>query len=545
MSEKLVVYGKVFTSDEKNPYAEGFAIKDGKIEFAGTKEELKEYEKDADEVLSYDGLIVPGFTEGHAHISQTLELILGPVCDGHSIEEVQKQIKKFADENPDVEKIMGNSFDPGLFGPKGPTKEIIDEVVSDRPVVINDEGHHSVWVNSKALEICGITKDTENPLSGFVVKDEETGEPTGFLQEAAVGLAKPALPEFTVDVMKKGIMKYQDIGLSYGITNAFEPMISEFDDYDDRIEAYRELLHEDKLKIAFRIGPALEPEDDAEEFFTMLDKVHAEFKDEEKLQYNTVKFFMDGVIDGHTAFLREPYCMPPCDCGPKVYEDKDEILKRVDTALKKGYRTHFHAIGDAAIDEALDAIEYGQKRNPSNDFRNQITHLQVCTPEMPERFLKDHVIAVLNPYWHFKGNLYEPLEHPFLGDERAEHMYYVGSFVRAGVTCTQASDFPVTIPPDSLMSLHMMVNRICPMEGCPKDVYFPEERISVEDALKILTINGAYELDCENIKGSIEKGKNADFVVLSQDVTTCPSMDIYKTKVEETWISGDKVYVRE
>lgn len=541
MTADLAVFGKVFTSEDEAFYAEGFAVKDGKILAVGTKEEIQQYIGKQTEVHTYDtGIIVPGFTEGHAHISSTIEFMTGPFVEADSIEKCQKIIKDFADSHPENPTIEGGGFDPGLFGPDGPTADIIDAVVSDRPVIISDEGHHSVWVNTKALELAGITKDTQDPENGKI-NHYPNGEPSGFLQEMAIDLITPALAVPEVSDYKKAILYYQQIGLSHGIVSAFEPMLSHTKDEPVRMAAYDELDQEDRLKITYRVAPTLNPSDNTDEFYKQAAAYHKHFASREKIQVNTIKFFMDGVVDGHTALLREPYQLEPLDCGPLMFEQED-LNKRMERALQEGFSIHVHAIGDAAIDEALNAFEYAQKKVPGK-YRNAITHLQVCQPDQPKRMKALNVVAVVNPYWHYETPLYEPLEFPFLGKERAEHMYYVKSYLNEGIVMSQASDFPVTVPPDTMFSLHMMVNRFDPKTS--KKPYFPEECIGVEDALKVLTIGGAYENFLEEKKGSIKAGKDADFVVLSRDVTTIPKEEIYKTKVLETWIGGECCYMFE
>lgn len=541
MTADTIIFGKVFTAEDDHFYAEGFAVKDGKILAAGSKEEIEAYIGKETEVRTYNsGIIVPGFTEGHAHISSTVELTTGPFVEADSIEKCQKIIKDFADAHPENKTIEGGGFDPGLFGAGGPTADLIDEVVSDRPVILSDEGHHSVWVNTKALEAAGITRDTPDPENGRI-NHYLDGEPNGFLQEMAIDLITPALTPPTTEDYKKAILYYQQIGLSNGIVSAFEPMLSHTKDEPVRMDAYDELDKEDRLKITYRVAQTLNPADDPEKFFEDMIAYHKRFENREKIQVNTVKFFMDGVVDGHTALLREPYKMEPLDCGPLMFEQED-LDKRMERALKEGFSIHVHAIGDAAIDEALNGLEYAQARIPGS-YRNAITHLQVCQPDQPGRMKALNVVAVVNPYWHYETPLYEPLEFPFLGKERAEHMYYVKSYLDEGIVMSQASDFPVTVPPDTMFCLHMMVNRFDPKTS--KKPYFPEECIDVEQALKVLTSGGAYENFLEDKKGSIRAGKDADFVVLSQDVTAMPKEEIYKTKVLETWIGGECCYAFE
>lgn len=539
MAADYVVLGKVFTSDDKQLYTEGFAIQDGKILEVGTKEDVMKCADDSTEILEYtDEIIIPGITEGHAHVSSTIEIVMGPLVNGESIEECQQMIKDFADTHPGNGPIFGGGFDPGLFGPEGPTADLIDAVVKDRVVILSDEGHHSVWVNTKAMEVSGITKDTPDPENGQI-NHYPNGEPSGFLQELAIALVNPAMPEIGIEQYKEAILYYQDMALSHGITSAFEPMLSHTHDEALRFDAYGELCEEKKLKITFRVAPTLNPPDDPDTFFDFIGGLNRKFKEQEKLQVHTVKFFTDGVVDGHTALLREPYKMEPLDCGPLMYE-QEELNQRAMRAIKEGYNIHIHAIGDAAIDQALEAFEKAQSVPSEREYRNAITHLQVVQPDQPKRMKDLGVVAVVNPYWHYETPLYEPLEKPFLGEERAQKMYYVNSFLKEGVHMSTASDFPVTVPPDTMFCLHMMVNRFEPKTS--KEPYFPEECIDVESALKCMTIGGAYQNYLEEKKGSITKGKDADFVVLSQDVTTIPKQDIYKTKVEETWIQGEKLF---
>ena len=533
MGADLIILGKVFTSEKETPYAEGFAVSGGKIIAVGSREEVMTYKTENTEVKEYpSGIIVPGFTEGHAHISSTVELVKGPFLGVDSVEKCQEIIKEFADSHPDEPAIMGGGFDPGLFGPEGPFAAVIDEVVSDRPVIISDEGHHSVWVNSKAMEIAGITKDTPDPASGKI-NHYENGEPAGFLQEMAIDLITPALPEIVKEDYMDAILYYQNIGLSNGIVLAFEPMLSHSADENLRLDAYEALAEEEKLKITYRVALTMNPGDASEPFFSRAAAQHDRFSKYEKVQINTIKFFMDGVVDGHTALLREPYKLPPYDCGPLMFEQED-LNERMTAALRKGFSIHIHAIGDAAIDEALNGLEAAQTAVPGA-CRNAITHLQVCQPDHPKRMKELGVVAVVNPYWHYRTPLYETLELPFLGKDRAEHMYYLKSFLDAGVPMCQASDFPVTVPPDTMQCLHLMVNRTYPGTAEP---YFSGEAIGVEDALRVMTIGGAYENFLEKEKGSIREGKDADFVVLSQDVTGIPKEEIYTTKVRETWIGG-------
>ena len=541
MIAELIVLGNIFTSDDEALYVEGFAVCKGKIICVGSRAEVLALAGANTKVLEYsDGMIIPGITEGHAHVTTAVEVLAGPYCGYETVEETVQAIADFAKQHPGEDVIYGGGFDPAIFGETGPSADLIDAVVPNRPVLISDSGHHSIWVNTKAMEIAGITPDTKAPKNG-IINHYGNGMPSGFFQEEAIGCMNPAMPVFDEKKYVEAILYYQKLGLSYGITNVFEPMLSHSHDEKCRLDAYRKLDNRQELKMTCRVGLTLWTSQDEEEFFRYLAEEHAAQMKSEKFQVNTVKIFLDGVVDGHTALLAAPYLREPLDCGPVMYE-QEKLNARVKRALEEGYNVHIHAIGDGAINEALAAFEYAQTTVGPRDYRNAITHLQVTQPDHPEKMAKLNVVAVTNPYWHHINTVYEPLELPYLGKERAEHQYFMNSFLQNGVHISTASDFPITIVPDTMLCLHMMVNRKAPKDV--GDAYWPEERIPVEDALKIMTAGGAYQNMLEERKGSISKGKDADFVVLDREVTRISPEDIYKTKVLETWVDGVCVYQR-
>ncbi len=278
------------------------------------------------------------------------------------------------------------------------------------------------------------------------------------------------------------------------------------------------------------------------EAFAEAERVRAQLAAYDKVQMNTIKLFVDGVVEGHTAYLREEYADAPGDYGEPTYT-QEEMNDRVERSLEKGFDIHTHAIGDAAIDEALNAYERAQVKQEM-DYRNAITHLQVMVPEHVKRMKELNVVAVTNPYWHFKNPVYyDALEVPFLGAERASKEYYMASMKNAGIVMSQASDFPVTVPPRTMDALHIMVNRKEPGKT-DMEPLGEEEELTVEEALQVLTIGGAYQNRLEGKKGSLEAGKDADFVVLDKDVLTLPKEELYTAEVKETYIAGQMVWHR-
>lgn len=538
MQADLVIYGKIYTADKDGSIAEAMAVKDGKILYVGDENGAKAYVTKSTKIIRRrEGLVIPGITEGHAHITSTTELVFGAhLSNLLTVDAYIEEIKKYISENPDEAVISGCGFENGLFDEIGPTAEILDEIDCDKPMVFVSEDHHSFWANSKALEIAGIDENTPEVENGVIVRYPGTNKPTGWFKELAGNLVSSVLPVMTVEHIEKAIRYYQDTALSNGVTIAFEPMLDRKKDYDIRFQAYEELNKQEALKITFRVAYTLEPDDDEDTVFEAAHRLRNRFKHEDKIQVNTIKVFADGVVEGHTAYLREEYADAPGDRGEPMCSQ--EVMNRwIKRALDDGFDVHAHAIGDAAIDEVLNAYEYGQTET-DRDYRNAITHLQIAVPEHIERMKAMKVVAVTNPYWHFKnGTYYDNLERPFLGDERAGKEYYLNSIVKAGIVTSGASDFPVTVPPNTMTCLHLMVNRKKP--GCPDmEELGCGETVDVETGLKILTYGGAYQNRLEETKGSLETGKDADFVFLDKDVLTLPKEEIYTAGVTDTYIGG-------
>ena len=538
----LIVYGKIYTADSKRSLAQAMAVTDGKVIYVGDRAGAERYAGENTQVIEHDkGLVIPGMTEGHAHISSTTEIVYGvSLANKESIDDYVTAIKDYMASHPDEKVVSGSGFENGVFGSLGPTADILDDISTDVPMVMISEDHHSYWVNSKAMELVGIDETTAEVPNGVIVRYPGTSRPTGWFKEMAGNLFSAVLPEMTADNFAHAIECYQDIALSNGVTIAFEPMFDKKQNYDRRFAGYAKLNSEGKLKVTFRVGYTLEPVDDEDYVFAELSKYHEKFRYVPKIQVNTLKIFADGVVEGHTAFLRDDYADAPGDKGePMLSQERTNAA--VKRALDAGYDVHAHAIGDAAIDEVLNAYEYGQTET-DRDYRNAITHLQVMVPEHVDRMKSLGVVAVTNPYWHFRNSVYyDTLEKPFLGEERASKEYYMRSITDAGIVTSCASDFPVTVPPRTMDALHLMVNRKQP--GHPEmEEMGTGETISVEDGLQVLTYGGAYQNRLEKTKGSLEAGKDADFVLLDSDVLTILKEDIYKTQVTATYIGGEKVW---
>ncbi|MCR5088262.1 MAG: amidohydrolase [Oscillospiraceae bacterium] len=546
-AEKLIL-GKIYLADGKGSTAEAMAIREGKIMAVGSREELLPLTDEFTATERKPGLIIPGITEGHAHVTDASEMIFGfALGTADEPEEYLDKIQAFREAHPEAEIIMGSGYDNGVFGQEGPTAALLDQAVSDVPAVMIASDHHSRWLNTAALRKSGITKETPEPLNGEIVRDSQ-GRATGWLKETAQLFTERVLPPLTAEDYARAVLYYQRLALENGVTLAFEPMYDCFRDYDIRAEGYRLLDRRGELMVSFSLGWSLEADEDLAAAKGKLLKTRERLADCGRVKLNTAKFFVDGVVECHTAFLREDYQDTPGSRGEPTF-DPEVFREEVSSALADGLDIHIHVIGDAALDMALDALEAGQKaaaqRRERVDFRNAVTHLQVVGEDQPARMRALGVTAVTNPYWHYCSPVYyEVLELPYLGKKRADRQYPMASLLKQGIRVSQASDYPVTNPPRTMDALHLMVNRRDPAHP-EYPALGPGECLSVQEALDVLTRNGAGQLRLEQRKGTLEAGKDADFCVLSGDPLTMPKEELYRLEVLETWTDGMLRYRRE
>lgn len=525
MNTEQIIIGHIFTANDAMPFAEAMYIKDGIIQSIGSKEEVMAAAPTGIVMKKTSGLVLPGCSEGHAHVSCTIDKLYGVDFSClETVEDYKKAIIHYIKEHPNASFITGQGHRNGLFPGLGPNKKILDDICEeyqiDIPMVFQSEDCHSFWVNSKALE-----------LAGFESED-------GWINELDKNNFEKILPKYTVEDYKTGILHYQDLATMYGITMTYEPMLSERNEYDIAIQAYSELAKEGKLHIHFRMSYPVFDGDDLEAVIAKVLKLKEETRSE-FFEILGVKFFMDGVVEGHTAYLLEPYTDTPDDRSICLWNPehlKDAFL----LAEKNHLQIHIHAVGDGALEVALNALETVNEQMDVTKSRHCITHLQIAQPEQIARMAKLGVIGVLNPYWHLiSEDYYYNLETPYLGKDRVQHEYPVKDFIDAGVICTQGSDYPVTIPPNLWGCLGLAVMRKKPDSEFPP--HNPSQRIDCSTALKMFTINGAKQLFLDEHYGSLEPGKSADYLVLSDDPFLIPEEDIFHLHVSEYVVKGNKL----
>jgi len=542
--------GMIYTVDKDRSRAESIAVSGKKIVYIGSNAGVTDFIDKNTNVIDLNGkMVLPGFIDSHAHVSSGVSLVsTAQLFNLPSLDDCQRSIHDFAEKHPDLDVIYGNGWNNELFPPTGPRKEDIDAVLSDRPASVMSSDCHAIWVNSAALKTAGITKDTTNPEGGVIERDPETGEPSGTLRENAMDLIHNLLPPFTVEQLKEGILAYADTAAREGITTVHDPMLILPNEtatllgaalLRNNIAAFSKLAAENRLTIRVRGSLLAAPEKGSSQLPAFI----AERKKQKDplFQAHSIKIFVDGVIEGSTGYLLEPYKHMPGFQGTFLWDT--EVLKESFKVFdQENFQIHVHAIGDAATRITLDAFEYVRNANGDRDSRHQITHLQLVDPEDIPRFAALDVIGIPQPIWHLQGEYYTKLSLPYLGRERADRQYPMKSFIDAGVKMASASDFPVTIPCPPLLGIMIGTTRSEPGIIGSDEVLWPEECMSLDEMIASFTINGAYANFLEQDTGSLEVGKAADLVVLDRNLFEIPAAEINNAKVLLTLFEGKEVY---
>ena len=516
--------GVVYTADKDRTIAEAVAVVDGKIAYVGDNAGVEAYVGPKTEIVNLGGkMLMPSFFEGHAHYTSATSTVVGIDLAGMDKEEdYVAAMKKFVAEHPGLTALRGQGYLEAVFPGIGPRKEALDEVSTEIPIVVQAETLHSLWCNSKAIEIAGITNDTPDPENGRIERNPD-GSAHGCFREKAQDLILNALPDFTVEQYKEGVLAYQEKVLSYGFTGAYDPWLYA---NSNAVEAIKQLDDEGKLKIYFRGAYWMDPHQGPEQVEKIVEARDKDNKNRNMFKTRAVKFFMDGVLESITAFLLEPY--EKADGRPEGWRgdqiwDPDNMNKCVAAIDKAGMGIHVHCAGDAAVKQSLDAIEYAQKVNGREDRRHCITHIFLVDPNDIHRFKDMGVVAMLNSYWAQIDETYF-VNGTYTGMDRIAHTYPINSFFKAGCVVANASDYPITAVPNPFVGMEIGVTRIAPDNYHPWVLnyddprihgdFWPEERACIEDMIDSFTIAQAYANFVDDVSGSIEVGKEADMIVV-------------------------------
>lgn len=552
--------GVIYTADQADTFAEAIAVRDGLIFFVGSSEDAAALIGENTEVFDLDGkMILPGMTDSHIHapgtiLSQLYQIDLNGILTESATMET---IEAFIAEHPDLDIYYGDGFSIGAFSgeevAKGPRKERLD-AISDKPILIGSYDGHTRWLNSAAFEYFGITSDTVPPEGGVIELTEE-GELWGTLKELAIELTPPQ--EFSAEELHDAYFSFQEYmhSLGYvGITDMGSGILARSGD-----DPFAAMDKAGELKLYVMKNTVMDPN---AEFAPQLEQAIAnrDAYRSELYTYDSVKLFADGVIEGVTGYLLEPYTAA-AEAGDDFVSaplwTPENMNKAFAMANAAGFQIHVHSIGDASTRQVLDAFEYALAENGPGDYRNLITHLQLVEPDDFSRFAELGIIANLQPYWAFKEPYWwEIVDEPLLGPERAEREYPMQSFIAAGALLVSSSDHGVTPYPIPFWAIEVGVTRnlnnaefyevddITDIDD-PTWLLAPEERVSLTDMIKSFTINSAFQNFREDKTGSIEVGKSADFIIVSQNLFEIDPLDIDMTEVLTTVFRGEVVWQAE
>lgn len=538
--------GIIYTMEEDQPNAEAIAAKDGEIIFVGSNDDVEQYVGDDTEVIDLDGKMVsPGFMDGHTHPSGlwTDKLFSVDLSSLNTNEEYMEAIANFLDKNPDTEII--NSGCGWKYGPYeledgtnlGPTKEALDEVAPDIPVILSSIDCHSVWANSKAFELAGIDENTPDPKGGEIVRNPD-GSPRGVVREGSGLFSKveDMAPPLTKEQTKEAMLKYIEEANSFGITG-IQP--------HGNGELLVELEKEGKLTLRVAATSYVGGEMSSDEAVQRILGNHEKYNSD-WVQFNTAKLFADGVTEASTALYLEPYGAGAGKghnhSGDTEWE-VDEFNKMVATLDKAGVQVYTHAIGDAAVKMTLDAYEGAANVNGERDSRHTITHISSIDESDIPRMAELKVLADLQPFWFYKDQYFDT-EAAMLGEERALAMYPARKMWDEGVTIASGSDYPPTPDYRPLNGIEIGVTRNSPYpEEQEKDmVRNANFALTVKEMLQSFTKNVAYQMFREDDLGSLKVGKKADMVVLGKDIIKIDPKDISETLIAYTIVDGKVVY---
>ena len=531
----LIIYNAtVRTMDSRTPNAEAVAVYGGRIAAVGTSAEIRRMAGPRTRAVDARGaLVLPGFNDAHVHfLSGGFQLSSVDLRDSQTPQEFAERIRRFASKLPAGRWITGGDWDherwPNVNGSAPlPTKELIDAFTPDRPVFVNRLDGHMALANSYALKLAGVTRDTPDPPGGLIVRDAKTGEPTGILKDAAQDFVWKVFPEQSFDEKLEAARASTAHAAAHGVTSVQDMSAG------NDVGVYQTLLERGELKTRIY---AVSPLRDWERLGRV--GVRRAFGDD-MLRIGGLKGFADGSLGSTTALFFEPYLDAPNTSGLPGDEmfPEGEMLKHVKSADAAGLQVMIHAIGDKANDAILSIYERVAKENGERDRRFRIEHAQHLRAQDIARFGRGHVVASMQPYHCIDDGRWAEKR---IGPARAKGTYAFRSLLDTGAVLAFGSDWSVA-PLDPVLGIYAAATRRT-LDGKNPGGWVPEQKITVEEAVRAYTVGSAYAEFAENAKGTITPGKLADLVILSQDIFKIDPAAIENVRVTMTITGGRVVY---
>lgn len=569
MADMILKNGKVLSVNKENKTGVETAvlIRDGLIEAVGNDEDILQYAEEDTRIIDCSGnTIMPGICDAHCHPSTAANVFIScqlfditataeETCD-QVIKKYMDRIEKYCDEHKDYDIIKGNGWNRAFFmnickEKRWPTRHDLDRVCSDRPVILESYCLHCIWVNSKAIELAGLSEETPDPETGEIIRETD-GYPSGiFFDVEATNLIKNNIAgyDYTVEQYKETLKRYQkECALCYGITLTNDCLCTE-----NALQAYKELAMDGELQMRFRGVYLLEhcgvPEEvEAIKMLKGRDNVNDTF------EINTIKIFLEGefsMLEPYEKDFLELQGLPENYSGENFFDD-DNVKESFVSCMDTGMQIHIHAMGDKAVRQAVRCLAYAQQKTGMQN-RNVIAHLMKIDDEDLKLMGENNIVANLQPRWMIYDSEMEDSYIGMFGRKRALDMYPCRRFYDAGCIVSYGTDFPVTPPPNPFHEIQCAITRsVFAADEAEYERYKgtilgndetpTAECVSLEDAVRSITWAGAYQNFLEDVTGSIEVGKSADIAVLDADIEEADVDRIYDIGVAYTLFKGNIVY---
>ena len=538
--------GSIFTGAPKPVQGLALVVRGGRICALVPDADLGPYLGAETEIVELNGsLLLPGFQDAHIHPAQGgVELLQCNLTSAENAEEAVALIAAYAAANPDVPWIEGGGWSMDHYPGGTPLAAMIDAVVPDRPVSLSSRDHHSLWANSAAFRAAGIDADTPDPEDGRIERLAD-GSPAGTLHEGAAGLIEAHSPVVSEELLLAGLLRAQEDLLAQGITGWQDALVGGFAGIPDTRVAYERALAEGQLKARVRGALWWERSQGLEQLDSLIERrAKAEALGQpERFSLGTVKIMVDGIAENYTASMVDSY--RDChghDTGNKglSFISADDLATYVTALDAAGFQVHFHALGDRAVRDALNAVEAALKANGPSGLRHHLAHLQIVSGQDTGRFAELGATANLQPLWARHEAQIDELTLPFMPASAKDRQYPFGELHARGARLAAGSDWPVSSA-DPIAGVHVAVNRIA--AGLDREPLGGEiQRLDLATALSAYTSGTAYVNHRDSETGRLAPGYYADLTVVSPDPFGVPASEIHRSRVVSTWIDGQCVY---
>jgi len=535
-ADLVLTEGRLFTADGAGSWARAMAIRNGRIAAVGPDAAAAALVGPRTRVIDLRGrTVTPGFGDSHVHPTHGgLARIRCELHEERGRDRYLEIIAAYAASHPDTEWILGGGWSLADFPGGVPRREDLDRVVPDRPVYLPNRDGHDVWVNSRALELAGITKDTPDPAHGRIARDPD-GTPLGTLHEGASDLVERLIPPTTPADLRAALLESQRYLHSLGITNWQDAWLTPADQ-----EAYLALAGSGELTARVVGAHWWERERGIEQVDELVERRASGRLG--RFNATSVKLMLDGIVENHTASLLEPYLdghgRATANRGMDFIDPEllQQVVAKIDAL---GFQPHFHALGDRAVRQGLDAVEAARRANGWTDTRPHLAHIQAVHPDDVPRFRRLGALPNAQPLWAAEEAQMTELTLPFITAETASHQYPFRSLLRHGATLVMGSDWSVSTP-NPLLEMEVAVNRISP-DARDRAPFLPDERISLAEALRAFTAGSAHAQHLDEA-GTLEAGKLADFAILDRDLFDTAEGPIGDARVLGTFVEGVPVF---